>query len=104
VIATHQDLRTTAEQGRTVWTYYRSFAEYTPAAARALLAGTSWREWTEAIFADLEGAHPNLRLSAERPAGAPRVVFANSDLSGMSLFEEAQYRGVAAADAIIAQL
>ena len=124
VVATHQDLRTTVE--RTVWTYYRSFAEYTPAAARGVLATRTWGAWTEAIFADLERAHPNLRdcvsridimrhahamvrptvgfLSAARPAGAPRLAFANSDLSGMSLFEEAQYRGVAAADAIIAQL
>jgi hypothetical protein len=34
---------------------------------------------------------------------APRGIhLAHSDLSGLSLFEEAQYRGVAAADAVLA--
>jgi len=34
---------------------------------------------------------------------APRNIhLAHSDLSGLSLFEEAQYRGVAAADAVLA--
>jgi len=30
--------------------------------------------------------------------GHDRILFANSDLSGFSIFEEAQYRGVTAAD------
>jgi hypothetical protein len=82
----------------------------------------------EAILADLERAHPDLRdcvsrvdvmrhghamarpvpgflrlrealrLTSERsaPLGG-RVFYANSDVSGLSLFEEAQDRGVAAA-------
>jgi hypothetical protein len=29
------------------------------------------------------------------------VYYANSDLSGFSIFEEAQYRGVAAADRVL---
>jgi hypothetical protein len=33
-----------------------------------------------------------------------RVVFANSDLSGLSLFEEAQYRGVTAADRVLREV
>lgn len=37
------------------------------------------------------------------PRWAPRnILLAHSDLSGLSLFEEAQYRGVAAADAVLA--
>jgi len=31
-------------------------------------------------------------------AGAERILFANSDLSGFSIFEEAQYRGIVSAD------
>lgn len=125
VVATHQDLRTVVE--RTVWTYYRSFAEYTPAEARQLLARTNWKDWSDWVLADLGQAHPNLRdcvsridimrhahamvrptpgfLSRPHPTGgSPRFAYANSDLSGMSLFEEAQYRGVTAADQIIEQL
>jgi len=33
-----------------------------------------------------------------------RLLFANSDLSGFSIFEEAQYRGVTAADAVLHHL
>jgi hypothetical protein len=33
-----------------------------------------------------------------------RILFANSDLSGFSIFEGAQYRGVTAADRALAQL
>jgi len=36
-----------------------------------------------------------------RPRG--RLHFAHSDLSGLSIFEEAQYRGVLAAERILAQ-
>ena len=33
-----------------------------------------------------------------------QIVFANSDLSGFSIFEEAQYRGVIAADRVLRRL
>ena len=33
-----------------------------------------------------------------------RILFANSDLSGFSIFEEAQYRGVTAADLVVRKL
>jgi hypothetical protein len=47
---------------------------------------------------------PGFLFSAERdrwtkPLG--RIFFANSDLSGLSIFEEAQYRGVRAADGVL---
>jgi hypothetical protein len=54
-------------------------------------------------------ARPNVGaiFSAERrnltkPQG--RILFANSDLSGFSIFEEAQYRGVTAADLVARKL
>ena len=43
-------------------------------------------------------------FSAERQAlkqSRDRLVFAHSDVSGLSLFEEAQYRGVTAADRVL---
>jgi hypothetical protein len=40
----------------------------------------------------------------ELAAGQGRMVFANSDVSGFSIFEEAQFRGVEAADKIVRSL
>ena len=120
VVATHQSLRTREE--RTVWTYYWSLAELPPSNARRLLLARGWPEWTELILNDLARAHPNIRecvsrvdimrmghamvrptvgfLGATLKAAAlerPGLLLANSDLSGLSLFEEAQFRGVSAA-------
>ena len=116
--------------GPTVWTYYHALADRPPAEARALLLRRSWAEWKEAILADLERAHPDIRQCVRRidvmrmghamvrptpgflsdPARqalvrSPGPVFyAHSDLSGLSLFEEAQYRGIVAADRALARL
>ena len=128
VVATHQSLRTTEE--RTVWTFYWALADGTPTANRAFLLAHDWSFWKEAILADLERAHPDIRgcvsridvmrwghamvrpaigfLSVrerfQRLAHPERLYFAHSDLSGLSLFEEAQYRGVQAADRALAAL
>ncbi|MDQ6678073.1 MAG: hypothetical protein M3Z09_12335 [Acidobacteriota bacterium] len=49
----------------------------------------NWAYSREAILQDLERAHPDIRRCvAPRDAG---IYFANSDLSGFSIFEEAQY-------------
>jgi protoporphyrinogen oxidase len=121
VNATHMSLATHAD--RTVWTFYWSLAEHTPVQARQLLLAKDWNYWKEAILNDLARAHPDIRQCVQRidimrmghamvrPApgflySAAReqwlkplgnIFFANSDLSGFSIFEEAQYRGVAAA-------
>jgi hypothetical protein len=122
VNATHMHLATHVE--RTVWTFYWSLAEYTPQQARTLLLAKDWNYWKEAILNDLSRAHPEIRqcvthidimrlghamvrpapgfiFSAERekwlkPHG--NICFANSDLSGFSIFEEAQYRGAKCAE------
>ena len=124
VVATHQSLRTFQE--RTVWTWYHSFADLSPEQARRELVTRDWGYWRDRILADLERAHPNIRdcvsridvlrlghamirptvgfLSAAerlRPRTLPRFFHAHSDQSGLSLFEEAQYRGVMAARASI---
>lgn len=124
VNATHMTVDTHVE--RTVWTYYWSLAEYTPQEARALLLAKDWNYWKEAILNDLAKAHSDIRqcvshmdimrlghamvrpaigfvFSPERShwlAQRGNLHFANSDLSGLSIFEEAQYRGVRAADHI----
>jgi protoporphyrinogen oxidase len=127
VAATHQSLRTQEE--RTVWTYYWSLSEHAPADARRLLQSRSWGAWAETILVDLERAHPDVRecvsrvdvmrmghamvrptpgfLSAPervRPELLPRLYLAHSDVSGLSLFEEAQDRGVHAARLAMAAL
>jgi len=126
VDATHQTLRTHVDQ--TVWTFYWALVEGSPVANRRLLLEKDWGYWSEAILHDLERVHPDIRscvsridvmrlghamvrptpgsifdarrLELARDQG--RLVFANSDLSALSLFEEAQYRGVTAADRILA--
>ena len=125
VDAMHQSLRTVAD--RTVWTFYWALADGAPAASRRLLLAKDWQYWKEAILSDLERVHPRIRAcvsrldvmrighamvrpavgamfsserqALKRPSG--RLVFAHSDVSGLSLFEEAQYRGVTAADHVL---
>ncbi|MEQ1884932.1 MAG: FAD-dependent oxidoreductase [Bryobacteraceae bacterium] len=125
VDATHQTVRTHVD--RTVWTYYWALGDRLPAEARKLLLERDWNYWKETILTDLARVHPNIRdcvsridimrighamarptpgliFSPERRALAKsngRFRFANSDVSGFSIFEEAQYRGVTAADGIL---
>jgi hypothetical protein len=112
---------------RTVWTYYYSLAEFTPEQARQYLLEHDWAYFAGRILDDLERVHPDIRACVSRidimrmghamvrptvgfqfgddragwlkPLG--RIFFANSDLSGISIFEEAQYRGVEAARAVL---
>jgi NAD(P)-binding Rossmann-like domain len=126
VDATHQSLRTHVD--RTVWTFYWALTEGRPAENRKFLLERDWNYWKEAILRDLERVHYDIRqcvsridvmrmghamarprvgaiFSPERrrlrkPMG--RILFANSDLSGFSIFEEAQYRGVTAAEHVLA--
>ena len=125
VDAMHQSLRSVA--GKTVWTFYWALAEMEPPAARSFLVAKDWAYWKEAILTDLERVHPRIRacvsrldvmrighamvrptvgavFSAQRQAlkrSRDRLVFAHSDVSGLSLFEEAQFRGVTAADRVL---
>jgi hypothetical protein len=125
VDAMHQSLRTFAD--RTVWTFYWALAEGSPSGNRRLLVDKDWAYWKEAILTDLERVHPRIRtcvsrldvmrighamvrptvgavFSPERQAlkrSQDGLVFAHSDVSGLSLFEEAQYRGVMAADRVL---
>ena len=125
VDAMHQTVESHVEH--TVWTFYWALAEGTPADNRKMLLEKDWSYWKEAILRDLERVHPDIRqcvsridvmrfghamarpkpgaiFSAERRRFAKldgRLLFANSDLSGFSIFEEAQYRGVQAAERVL---
>jgi predicted NAD/FAD-dependent oxidoreductase len=128
VVATHQSVA--SHRGATVLTYYWPLADEPPAEARRRLLATPREAWAERILADLARPHPEIRatvrnldvfanghaMACPRPGavwsaarrrveqGAARVHFAHSDASGFSLFEEAQYRGVAAAERALASL
>lgn len=128
VDAMHQSLRTYVD--RTVWTFYWALAEGSPSQNRQLLLEKDWAYWKEAILNDLERVHPDIRQCVSRidvmrmghamirPAVGSifseerrrirtfhdRVFFANSDLSGISIFEEAQYHGVEAAQKVLKQI
>ncbi len=128
VDATHQSLRTHID--RTVWTFYWALAEGSPAENRKLLLEKDWGYWKEAILRDLERVHKDIRecvsrvdimrmghamvrpsvgaiSSAERnklKRREGRILFANSDLSGISIFEEAQFHGVEAAQTALRHL
>jgi glycine/D-amino acid oxidase-like deaminating enzyme len=129
VVATHQSLRTRTD-GPTVWTYYHALAGTAPSDARRVLSAARWEDWLERILGELEQAHPDIQrcvthvdimrlghamvrptvhfLSAAARVHAnwaPRGLhLANSDLSGLSLFEEAQFRGVSAARVVLDHL
>jgi hypothetical protein len=124
----HQSLRTHVD--RTVWTFYWALAEGLPAQNRQLLLEKDWAYWREAILHDLERVHSDIRRCVSRidimrmghamirPAVDSifsegrrrlsrlngRILLANSDLSGISIFEEAQYRGVEAAQKVLRRL
>ena len=128
VVATHQNLRMTT--GQSVLTYYLPLAAANPATARAWMLEQEWRDWVSLILADLGQAHPGIEATVthadvmlwghamirpvpgfvwgpgRREAAAPHgpIRFAHSDMSGLSLFEEAQYHGVRAAEEVMRDL
>ena len=125
VVATHQSLR--VHQPETVLTYYYPLAGASPHSERERLLKTDWQTWTDFILSDLSKPHPEIRklvrnidimrwghaMVRPRPGfiwgehrrrfthPVGRVHFAHSDLSGFSIFEEAQYRGVIAAQWVL---
>lgn len=126
VVATHQG--TSLVPLRTVLTHYWPLDDQPPSAARQIAIARSHAEWCAIILADLERVHPDIaahvrnidvwlwghgmirpvpgyiwgsaRQQMREPCG--RVFFAHSDMSGISIFEEAFTRGVEAADALLA--
>jgi len=128
VVATHQDVDPVPR--RTVITYYQPLDDDEPATARQTALARPYNDWCDLILADLRQAHPDIAdhlthldvwlwgHAMVRPVpgfiwGPPRarmqqslanVTFAHSDLSGISIFEEAYTRGVRGADQLLETL
>jgi glycine/D-amino acid oxidase-like deaminating enzyme len=125
VVATHQR---GLDRGPTVFTYYYPLCDPDPREARRRLLETGRDQWADVALADLGRAHPEIRSLAERldvmrwghamirprPGfvwGEARrkgaipyrgIHFANTDLGGVALFEEAFFHGLRAADEVLA--
>lgn len=130
ICANHQDLR---DNLRRVITYYKPLADSTktPADLRRRVYETTREQWLAEILTELEQAHPGIknhvqdadvwvwghgmaaptpnllwhsnRLQNVQPIGN-RIFFAHTDYSGISIFEEAFYSGIRAAEATFATL
>jgi glycine/D-amino acid oxidase-like deaminating enzyme len=128
VVATHQTL--TSRPNETVLTWYLPLSEGDPAARRRELMERAPEYWRDRVVTDLLRLNPELEGAIQsvalwrwghamvRPtpgfmtstalmalaATAAPLFLAHSDLSGLSLFEEAHYRGVAAAEGAMRHL
>ena len=128
VDAGHQSLATRSD--RRVWTWYYAIVDRASVDGRRWLQQRPWSEWRDQIVSDLSRAHPDIAECVEhidiirwghamaRPvpgmlsrvdamrrwSPAPGVYCAHADLSSLSLFEEAQGHGVAAAEQIARRL
>lgn len=124
VTATHQR---GIEHGPTVLTYYYPLCGSDPRVERERLLSGGRDEWAEVALADLSRAHPDIRTlatridvmrwghamvrptpgfiasDARRTAAQPHgaIHFANTDLSGIALCEEALHHGVRAAEEVM---
>ena len=124
VVATHQR---GLDRGPTVFTYYYPLCDADPREARSKLLSTDRDYWADVSLTDLQRAHPEIRYLVERldvmrwghamirprpgfvwgqsrrKAAAPYrgIHFANTDLSGVPLFEEAFYHGTRAASEVL---
>ncbi|MBC7693126.1 MAG: NAD(P)-binding protein [Methylotenera sp.] len=129
VLSTHQEIVRYSRE-KSVLTYYLPLSDEAPEAARKSASKKSLEDWQDLVVGDLSRMHPGIesritrldvwiwghgmirpgrgfiwgkdRKAAAEPWG--RLVFAHSDLSGISIFEEAQYWGVRAADQVLAHL
>ena len=128
VDAGHQSLATRSD--RRVWTWYHAIVDRSSVEGRRWLQERPWSAWRDQILSDLSRAHPDIAECVEhvdvmrwghamaRPvpgvmsrvdamrrwSPAPGVYCAHADLSGLSLFEEAQFHGVAAAEQVARRL
>ena len=125
VVATHQNLDRVPR--RTVLTHYWPLDRQSPREARTSALARSYESWRRQIVSDLEWTHAGIEAQIARldvwlwghgmvrpvpgfmwgetrrrmrePLG--RIHFAHSDMSGISIFEEAYTRGVQAARALL---
>ena len=122
VVATHQTA--SGDEGPSVLTWYMPLSRQAPAVARKAMLTRPLSAWQAEVRDDMVAMHPELTDAITRidvwrwghamvrptpgfltdPArraaqdSPPPLFHAHSDLSGLSLFEEAHYRGVLAAE------
>ncbi|CCH03107.1 hypothetical protein FAES_5108 [Fibrella aestuarina BUZ 2] len=128
IVANHQHL---TDDPQRVLTCYRPLCHAEPAVARRLAYETAREVWLSQLLDELETAHPGLRAQVQQADvwvwghgmvsptpgyiwGATRtqlrqpitggIVMAHSDLSGVSIFEEAFHQGILAASHVLTQL
>ncbi|HEY3897051.1 MAG TPA: NAD(P)-binding protein [Chthoniobacter sp.] len=127
VVATHQNMHPVPRE--TVLTHYWPLDAASPVEERQRAIVKTHREWCDLVVADLSSFHPGIaphirhidvwlwghgmirpvpgfiwgetRARLSEPHG--RIAFAHSDMSGISIFEEAFTRGYHAADTLLAQ-
>lgn len=112
-------------------TYYYPLTDAVPEEARKAAQVRSHKDWVEMIIKDLKKVHPNIEdvleevnvmvwghamaqplpgiahgtIRKELSASiANRIHFAHTDLAGISIFEEAFYQGLGAAEKVMAQI
>ncbi len=123
--AKHQSLKTT--RGETVITYYLPLDDLPPKEARKQALARTKQEWRQHIINDLENMHegitrqildiqyrilghgmicptPNVIKHQALTRSQGNLFFAHSDMSGLSLFEEAYWQGMQTAKALLATL
>ena len=128
VVATHQNLNRI--QNETVLTYYWPLSYLPPKQARVEAIKRTYVQWQSILLEELLRIHPELKEHVQhldvwlwghgmiRPtpqfiwgndrkqalADKAPVFYAHSDMSGISIFEEANYHGVKAAESLMALL
>lgn len=128
VNASHQNL--SAKPIETVITHYEALCGQSPAQLREWMINQTHEQWSQRVLDSLKAAHPDLEshlmnldvwlwghgMIRPKPGfiwgkerqlmlqARPPIFFAHSDMSGMSLFEEAYTRGIQAANALRAWL
>lgn len=125
VVATHQSLATV--DGPSVLTHYQPLTRGEPRDLRAIALDRPYSQWRANVLADLWIPHPGIEATVRRldvmvwghamvrptpgfmwgearavaAEAPPRVAVAHCDLSGLAVFEEAQYQGVRAAQRLM---
>ena len=111
---------------KTVLTYYWPLSHTTPSEARKEMLAKPYETWRDTVMSELLRIHPDLKGQVSqldvwlwghgmiRPGPdyiwgearkaaltqTPPIFYAHSDMSGISIFEEANYHGVKAAKAV----
>ncbi|MCX2575481.1 FAD-dependent oxidoreductase [Pedobacter sandarakinus] len=126
VNATQQQLQ--LAEDRKVFTYYLPLCDHEPAISRLAAYSRSYEQWLAIVMPELELMHPGISNSIEnidfwiwghgmiaptknfiwsknlqqaRKSMADKIFFAHTDLSGISIFEEAFHQGINAAKQVL---